>query len=275
MKKLLVMTLISFLTVIVSCTPEKNEISTNQAGATHEDPEGYYTCPMHPEVHEHKSGACPICGMALVKVSGKKESENKAVDSEITFTGKQMQLAATSKYTVIRKNLKFTIPLAGRLLSSREVSFQVYESDVGVLKNGMEFKGTLSSALEEILTGKIRHIEHLIDPSTRTISIMGLLDKTSPRAIVDSSFYGEVEVALSDQIAVPQEAVFHAGERDLVYVFTDDKSLQSRLVIVGKKAGDEYQIISGLNENEVISSGANFLIDSEAKIRGKNDKEHH
>jgi membrane fusion protein, copper/silver efflux system len=27
----------------------------------------YYTCPMHPEIHNDKPGKCPICGMDLVK----------------------------------------------------------------------------------------------------------------------------------------------------------------------------------------------------------------
>ena len=27
----------------------------------------YYTCPMHPQIHEAQPGKCPICGMALVK----------------------------------------------------------------------------------------------------------------------------------------------------------------------------------------------------------------
>ena len=30
-------------------------------------PGEYYTCPMHPQVHKDKPGACPICGMTLVK----------------------------------------------------------------------------------------------------------------------------------------------------------------------------------------------------------------
>ncbi|MEJ7738694.1 MAG: heavy metal-binding domain-containing protein [Chitinophagaceae bacterium] len=28
--------------------------------------ETYYTCPMHPEIHEDKPGSCPKCGMNLV-----------------------------------------------------------------------------------------------------------------------------------------------------------------------------------------------------------------
>jgi hypothetical protein len=27
---------------------------------------GYYTCPMHPQIHQSKPGKCPICGMNLV-----------------------------------------------------------------------------------------------------------------------------------------------------------------------------------------------------------------
>ena len=26
----------------------------------------FYTCPMHPQIHEAKPGNCPICGMELV-----------------------------------------------------------------------------------------------------------------------------------------------------------------------------------------------------------------
>jgi rubrerythrin len=34
----------------------------NQTGMATE----YYTCPMHPQVHQAKPGQCPICGMNLV-----------------------------------------------------------------------------------------------------------------------------------------------------------------------------------------------------------------
>jgi rubrerythrin len=39
---------------------------------------GYYTCPMHPKVHEAKPGKCPICGMDLVyKAAGKTATKAK------------------------------------------------------------------------------------------------------------------------------------------------------------------------------------------------------
>ena len=27
----------------------------------------YYTCKMHPQIHQDKPGKCPICGMTLIK----------------------------------------------------------------------------------------------------------------------------------------------------------------------------------------------------------------
>lgn len=40
-------------------------------------PHDYYTCSMHPDVHMHDPGKCPICGMTLMKVSAGGGSERK------------------------------------------------------------------------------------------------------------------------------------------------------------------------------------------------------
>jgi uncharacterized membrane protein len=40
-----------------------------------------YSCPMHPEVISGKSGLCPKCGMALVKIE-RNPSDSVAIDSE-------------------------------------------------------------------------------------------------------------------------------------------------------------------------------------------------
>ncbi|SEN07375.1 membrane fusion protein, Cu(I)/Ag(I) efflux system [Mucilaginibacter gossypiicola] len=58
----------------------------------------YYTCSMHPQIHEEHPGNCPICGMKLIKVelSG---SDDKATD-KITLTATQLQLANIQTDTV-------------------------------------------------------------------------------------------------------------------------------------------------------------------------------
>jgi YHS domain-containing protein len=42
---------------------------------------GYWTCPMHPEIHQAGSGQCPICGMNLVfKKNEKDNTSMKGMD---------------------------------------------------------------------------------------------------------------------------------------------------------------------------------------------------
>lgn len=240
-------------------------------GSDHEDPEGYYTCPMHPQVHEHKPGKCPICGMPLVKTAGKQqEAKKESVEaSEISVTNAQLRLAGIGKLTVARKELIFAVPVSGRMLSSREVAFQVFESDLQLIKTGVEFSGSSSSSPGETLKGQIRFIDSMVDPSSRTIRVIGTLSQAPKRSVLEGSFEGEIQAKEKRQIAVPEDAVLHTGKGSLVYLFTSENKLKPIPVTLGKKASSgEYQILSGLSEGDVISTGPNFLIDSEAKIRG-------
>lgn len=259
------------------CT-KKHEIPSMDAKtqAGHEDPDGFYTCSMHPQVHEHKAGQCPICGMALTKVSAKTNAvREQETPAGVPATEAQLSLAGIGKHTVDRKDLDFSIPVSGRTVSSREVTFQVYEADLQLIRVGLDFMGSTPAAPEEILRGKIRQVDTLLDPSSRTVRVLGLLDAPSKRVVMDGGFYGEITAKVKNQIAIPESAVLHAGTRDLVYVIAEGNQLKPTPVILGRKTMREYQILSGLLEGEVISSGPNFLIDSEAKIRGGNDKTHH
>jgi len=42
------------------------------------DPDGQYTCPMHPEIIEDEPGSCPKCGMALEPMTVSLEEEDKS-----------------------------------------------------------------------------------------------------------------------------------------------------------------------------------------------------
>lgn len=37
-----------------------------------ESGKGAWTCPMHPEIHRHEAGKCPVCKMNLVKEKPKR-----------------------------------------------------------------------------------------------------------------------------------------------------------------------------------------------------------
>lgn len=58
----------------------------------------YYTCSMHPQVHEDHPGNCPICGMKLIKVEMTEANGNQA--NRITLTAAQIQLAGIQTDTI-------------------------------------------------------------------------------------------------------------------------------------------------------------------------------
>jgi YHS domain-containing protein len=45
---------------------------------------GYWTCPMHPEIHQTASGKCPICGMNLVFKKSNTISTGKGTAAPVT-----------------------------------------------------------------------------------------------------------------------------------------------------------------------------------------------
>ena len=46
--------------------------------------DGYYTCPMHPEIHEDKPGECPKCGMTLELKKDSSDSSQMEMSSDTT-----------------------------------------------------------------------------------------------------------------------------------------------------------------------------------------------
>ena len=275
----LVASVTSIVLLTVGCVQrnEKGPTGGSADKVEHEDAQGFYTCPMHPQVHEHKPGKCPICHMNLVKVlapiKNASPTPNMALtknesSNDLSVTDQQLRVAGISKYTVVKKDLVFSLSVAGRVISSREVSFQVYESDLRAIKPGNEFFGSATSAPDEKLTGKIRTVDNIADPSSRTVRVIGTLTKAPATPISDGGFHGEIISLVKNQIAIPEEAVLHAGKKDLVYIISQENELRSVQVQLGRKSNQEYQILSGLSAGDVISAGPNFLIDSEAKIRG-------
>jgi len=72
----------------------------------------YYTCSMHPQIHEDHPGNCPICGMKLIKV----EVTGNGMDmtaNKIRLTATQIQLAGIETDTVRDENVGSEKTLTG------------------------------------------------------------------------------------------------------------------------------------------------------------------
>ena len=67
---------------------------------------------------------------------------------------------------------------------------------------------------------------------------------------------------------VPSEAIIRSGTRNLVIVAADANRFEPTDVRIGPEAGGKTVILSGLEEGQKVVASGQFLIDSEASLRG-------
>jgi Cu(I)/Ag(I) efflux system membrane fusion protein len=82
--------------------------------------------------------------------------------------------------------------------------------------------------------------------------------------------FGQVElkINLGRRLAVPGDAVIDTGSRQIVYVDKGEGNFEPREVTAGLRAEKWVEILKGLKPGEKVAASANFLIDSEAKLKG-------
>lgn len=82
-----------------------------QALAVKVTEKAYYTCSMHPQVHEDHPGNCPICGMKLIKVE--LTGDHNTASDRIMLTATQLQLAAIQTDTAREESTGLEKTLTG------------------------------------------------------------------------------------------------------------------------------------------------------------------
>ncbi len=84
------------------------------ASAAQERKDNRYTCPMHPFIERHTPGACPICGMELVRNNpGRSSADKPAGSGEIGLTPAQQVMANLATERVEPKRLIMELAVAG------------------------------------------------------------------------------------------------------------------------------------------------------------------
>jgi Cu(I)/Ag(I) efflux system membrane fusion protein len=232
----------------------------------------YWTCPMHPQIHSDHYGQCSICNMKLVLEKTYKPQKLPAeTRSAITITNNQLELAGAQRQEVESMTLRVSIPVSGRFISSSKVAFQIYESDLRYIKTGLLFKGKSAFYPKKELSGVILSIDSIADPTSRTIRVVGEIKDQSSNILPETGFRGDIKFNLKNRLAIPESSVLHTGNGDLVYIFAANGRLTPKYVTLGLKSEGFYDVLDGLEVGQIITAGANFLIDSEAKIRGESN----
>ncbi len=144
----------------------------------------------------------------------------------------------------------------------------VYEYELPWIQEGDQAEIEVSAVPGRKFTGKISYIYPYMEPNTRTVKVRFELDNKEgllkPEMFANIYIMSQKQV---DAIVVPSEAIVRSGDRSQVFVVVEHGKFEPREVTLGMASRGETQILKGVFPGEEIVTSAQFLIDSESKLR--------
>jgi cobalt-zinc-cadmium efflux system membrane fusion protein len=136
----------------------------------------------------------------------------------------------------------------------------LYEKDLAVAKSGQEAQVTMNAYPEQHWSGRVGVVSSAVDPTTRTLHVRVVLPNSDLR--IKPAMFGSIRLLRSSTqgILVPSTAVVREGNDAYIYVVQGNRRFLRRGVRLGRAVDGTLEILSGLNEGDVIvSEGALFL----------------
>jgi RND family efflux transporter MFP subunit len=145
---------------------------------------------------------------------------------------------------------------------------EFYENELSMLQVGQKLAITAKSYPGQNFDGTIALIDPFINETKRTAKVR--IDIPNADFKLRPGMYVNAELAMDmgEALTVPVSAIMPTGERNVVFIDKGEGKLEPRIVQLGAKYGDIYEVQSGLQEGERVVSSANFLIDAESKVQG-------
>lgn len=149
-----------------------------------------------------------------------------------------------------------------------KIVINVSETELAQVKRGMPATVTFDTYGDEVFKGYVTLISPSVDAATRTFSAEVTLPNSDNRIL--PGMFGRVSLNLgtANHVVVPDKAVVkqQGSGNKYVYVYNNGK-VEYRLVELGQRLGDAYEIISGLpTQADVVVEGQSRLSNG-AKVR--------
>lgn len=145
----------------------------------------------------------------------------------------------------------------------------VYEQDLAWVDVGTPARIELPYHPGQTYAGRVDHVYHMLDRATRAARARIVLPG-GHHAPTKPGMYATVYLqgrATRPGPIVPEEAVLRTGEREVVVLALGDGRFRPVEVEVGLEANGRAQVLEGLSGGERIVTSAQFLIDSEARLK--------
>ena len=153
-------------------------------------------------------------------------------------------------------------------LSRVWVFVDVFEEELPWVRVGDEAEMRVQAVPGKTFNGQLTYIYPYAERKTRTIKAR--LEFPNDELLLKPDIFADVTIRAQPKakvVAVPSEAVVRSGIREKIFIVSEPGRFEPRDVVVGVSSEGWTEISEGINPGEEVVVSAQFLIDSESKLR--------
>lgn len=159
-------------------------------------------------------------------------------------------------------------------ISTVWVLADVYEKDISKITRQGTCAIKVDAYPDRLFSGRITHVSDLIDPTTRTAKVRCVVDNRDGALKLD--MFATVLLGTTEErqaLAVPADAVQQVDNQPVVFIRQSDTRFERRDVQVGRRSGQLVEILSGLEDGQMVVGKGSFYLKT-ALLRERIGDEH-
>ena len=153
-------------------------------------------------------------------------------------------------------------------LSTVWVFVDVFEEELPWVRVGDAAQMRVDGVPGRVFEGELTYIYPYAERETRTIKAR--LEFSNEELLLKPDMFADITIRAQpkgDVVAIPSEAVVRSGVREKVFIVEAPGRFRPREVVVGVNSDGWTEVVEGVNPGEEVVVSAQFLIDSESKLR--------
>lgn len=146
---------------------------------------------------------------------------------------------------------------------------EVFERQAGWVELGQAAEARIPSMHGRVWRGRVDYLYPELEPMTRTLRVRLRFD--NPDEHLKPKMFAQVSLLSAPRaevVTIPREALIRDGDSERVVLALGRGRFRPRTVVPGIESGDRIEIREGLEAGDAVVVSAQFLIDSEASLRG-------
>ena len=146
-----------------------------------------------------------------------------------------------------------------------KLDIKLPENYLGVIKQGLKVEVS-TDAFPKIFKGIIETISSRVDPTTRSILVQAKIQNENEELIPGMLLNAKVSFNEKQSLGVPEEALLIQGDDKYIYKINNNEIVQAK-VAIGRRNFGKVEILSGLNENDLILAEGTNKVRPKSKVK--------